>query len=147
LKISDHLHGRYRIVHKLGYGASSTTWLARDEKSSKYVAIKVGTADSDQRKEAAILSHLTSPTLGSESHDRRAFPTGARSFGIVGPNGTHSGLVTALARCSLADVEEASWSALFQLEVARSLAAQLAVAVAYVHGLGYVHGGTKYPQC
>ncbi|KAK3937877.1 kinase-like domain-containing protein [Diplogelasinospora grovesii] len=118
LKISDRLHGRYRIVHKLGYGASSTTWLARDEKSSKYLYVAI------KRK----------------SWPGGLDPTGARSFWDRGPNGTHSCLVTAPERCSLADVGEASWSALFQLDVARSLAAQLAAAVAYVHDQGYAHG-------
>ena len=54
--IGDRLNGRYRIVHKLGYGSFSTTWLARDQQSSNFVAIKVGAADSDHR-EVDVLSH------------------------------------------------------------------------------------------
>lgn len=55
--INDHLHGRHRVVHKLGHGTFSTTWLALDEQTSNYIAIKVGTADSDER-EVTILSEL-----------------------------------------------------------------------------------------
>ncbi|KAI1774788.1 hypothetical protein F4818DRAFT_73340 [Hypoxylon cercidicola] len=42
--IGDQFHNRYRVVHKLGYGAYSTTWLARDQKTNKLVAVKVGSA-------------------------------------------------------------------------------------------------------
>ncbi|KXJ84751.1 protein kinase, partial [Microdochium bolleyi] len=41
IHIDDRLDKRYRIVHKLGHGTFSTAWLAVDEKTSKYVAIKV----------------------------------------------------------------------------------------------------------
>ena len=33
--------GQYKIVHKLGYGGSATVWLASDEKTRNYVALKV----------------------------------------------------------------------------------------------------------
>lgn len=58
-----------------------------------------------------------------------------------GPNGTHPCLVTLPACCSLSDTKEASSPRIFQLNVARSLVAQLSLAVAYVHKSGYVHGG------
>jgi serine/threonine protein kinase len=45
IQIGNYLHERYRIVHKLGYGSFSTVWLARDEQASKYVAVKLCTAD------------------------------------------------------------------------------------------------------
>ncbi|KAM7212789.1 Protein kinase-like domain containing protein, partial [Rhypophila decipiens] len=53
--------------------------------------------------------------------------------------GTHSCIVTVPARCSLKETREASGPGLFQLDVARSLAAQLAMSVGYVHSRGYVH--------
>src|SRR6266550_8021554 len=33
--------GRYKVLHKLGFGGSSTTWLARDSISGILVALKV----------------------------------------------------------------------------------------------------------
>lgn len=45
--IGKWLNGRYCIVHKLGFGAYSTIWLARDHKTEKYVAVKITIADSN----------------------------------------------------------------------------------------------------
>lgn len=44
-------------------------------------------------------------------------------------------------KMQLIDAKEASGMLLFQLDVARSLAAQLVMAVALVHAQGYAHGG------
>jgi hypothetical protein len=40
INIGDHIHTRYQVVQKLGHGAFSTIWLARDQRHGKYVAIK-----------------------------------------------------------------------------------------------------------
>ena len=37
--------GRYRVIHKLGHGGFGTVWLCRDSQASRYVAVKVMTAD------------------------------------------------------------------------------------------------------
>ncbi|RSL98212.1 hypothetical protein CDV31_012697 [Fusarium ambrosium] len=137
--IGDHLYERYRVVHKLGYGTFSTTWLAHDKALSKYVAVKVGTADSDQR-DVDILSRLSSSTLQDGDPGKDFILPVLDRFSVHGPNGTHPCFVATPARCSLADTKEASVSRLFQLTVARSLAAQLTMAVAYTHKRGLVHG-------
>ncbi|KAI9163468.1 Serine/threonine-protein kinase SRPK [Paramyrothecium foliicola] len=137
--LNDHLHDRYRIVHKLGHGSFSTAWLGLDEKTSKYVAIKVGIADADKR-EVDILSQLTAKVAAS-GEKASMIPIAIDRFSIDGPNGTHSCFVTFPARCSLMDAKEASNPWFFQLDVARSLAAQLVMAVSLVHSQGYAHGG------
>jgi len=45
--IGEQLGGKYSIVHKLGFGAYSTIWLARNQESGKYVAIKIPVAACD----------------------------------------------------------------------------------------------------
>ncbi|GJC85702.1 serine/threonine-protein kinase SRPK [Colletotrichum liriopes] len=141
IHIDDRLHKRYRIVHKLGHGTFSTAWLALDENTSKYVAIKVGTADADIQ-EVNILSQLTTGAAASShaADEASMIPTVLDRFSLDGPNGTHPCLVTVPARCSLMDAREASDSRLFQLDVARALAAQLAMAISLVHSKGYAHG-------
>jgi serine/threonine protein kinase len=139
IEISHCLHERYRIVHKLGHGTFSTIWLARDEQASKYVAVKVCTADAIQQ-EAHTLSRLREIALQKGAVGTNLVPAILDRFEVQGPNGIHSCFVTAPARCSLADMREGSaWC--FQLDIARSLAAQLALAIAYIHHQGLVHGG------
>lgn len=140
--IDDRLSNRYQVVHKLGHGTFSTAWLALDEKTSRYVAVKVGTADAEHN-EVDILSHIRQGIpSGTEWEDKLSLiPAVLDRFDLTGPNGTHPCLVTLPARCSLRDTREAPGSALFQLDVARSLAAQLVLAISLVHSQGYAHGG------
>jgi hypothetical protein len=147
IQIGDRFHERYRIVHKLGFGTFSTIWLARDEQVSKYLAIKVCTADAIPQ-EADTLSRLAEVGDASqrETPGRSLIPTVLDCFNIQGPNGSHTCFVTAPARCSLSDTREASVCGLFQLEAARSMAAQIALAVAYIHEQGLVHGGEHHTQ-
>ncbi|OBR06973.1 Protein kinase domain protein [Colletotrichum higginsianum IMI 349063] len=111
---------------------------ARDEQLAKYVAIKVGVADHSS-KEVDILSQFSARAVENVQLGGSLIPLILDRFTLDGPNGTHPCSVTTPARCNLAEVSEPG-SGPFQLHVARSLAAQLAVAVAYVHRLGYVHG-------
>jgi len=151
VQIGDRLHTRYRIVHKLGHGTYSTAWLALDEQTSTYVAIKVGAADADKH-EADILTQISTGTAAAPSNSEitavaSTVPLALDRFTIDGPNGTHPCLVAAPARCSLRDAKEASDWRLFQLDVARSLAAQLAMAISLVHSQGYAHGDLHLGNC
>lgn len=139
IQLNDKLQERYSIIEKLGHGSYSTIWLARDEKLSRYVAVKIGTADHSSRETQTLEQLASCPT--NDLSDRLIPPVLDR-FELKGPNGTHSCLVTTPARCSI--VETLKDYNLFPLDTARSLAAQLVIAVARVHRLGIVHGGQLY---
>ncbi|KAI2843153.1 hypothetical protein CBS11350_5432 [Aspergillus niger] len=141
IQIGDHLQNRYRVVHKLGHGAYSTTWLARDERQDKYVAVKICTADSNP-KEIEIVNTLSRPNrpAGNDFPGKTMLPSILDTFSIHGPNGEHACYVTSPARASLSNLKDGSWVRLFQLNVARALAAQLVLAVNYVHDRGFIHG-------
>ncbi|KAJ5142661.1 kinase-like protein [Penicillium bovifimosum] len=140
IQIGDHFHGRYRVVHKLGHGSYSTAWLARDEQCNKYVAVKICIANANS-KEADMISTLTRPHCLPVNHPgKKMVPSILDRFTIHGPNGNHSCYVTALASASLSGVKDGSYIRLFQPDVARSLAAQLVLAVDYIHAQGMVHG-------
>ncbi|KAK4208989.1 Serine/threonine-protein kinase [Rhypophila decipiens] len=142
LNINDLVHDRYRVVHKLGHGSFSTIWLALDESSAdaRYVAIKVCTAEYDGGEVNILRQLRRSPGIGESFW----VPKILHHFGIDGPNGRHECIVTPPARCSLRDAREASSRWLFPLDVARSMAAQLAMAVQVVHEWGWVHGDIHF---
>ncbi len=58
----EYSDGRYRIVHKPGFGTYSTVWLAKDQHMNRYVAVKIVVADaSNTSSETQILRHLVIP--------------------------------------------------------------------------------------
>ncbi|KAF2446084.1 hypothetical protein P171DRAFT_320478, partial [Karstenula rhodostoma CBS 690.94] len=65
VRIGDRFSSRYHVIHKLGYGSSSTTWLARDERLAKYVALKFAVSELDRPFESAILRTLRD---GEDAH-------------------------------------------------------------------------------
>jgi serine/threonine-protein kinase SRPK3 len=139
IQLNDKFQGRYTITEKLGYGSYSTIWLAQDEKLNRYVAIKVGTADNSS-KEVPILEELSASPINDLSN--KLIAPVLDSFELKGPNGIHSCLVTTPAKCSLAQALQDY--DLFPLDAARSLAAQLVMAVARVHRMRIVHGGLSH---
>lgn len=141
LKIGDVLNdGRYRLVDKLGYGGYSTIWLARDQRETRYVAVKAITADASSCTPEANLMYAlgkkASSTPGGE-----IIPPLLDEFWVTGPNGKHKCIVTPPAQMSLFDAKEASLSGLFQPKVAQSIIAQLIRGVAFLHSNDIVHGG------
>jgi serine/threonine-protein kinase SRPK3 len=139
---------RYRIVHKLGYGASSTTWLARDEHLAKYVAIKFAVSSLETPSESAILKTLWDQkgSAGETHADIATIPEILDEFDVDGPEiqdtrRRHRCMVTIPARMSVSEAREASYDRLFQPLVARAIAAQLIQTVAFLHSRGIVHAG------
>ncbi|OJD16090.1 CMGC/SRPK protein kinase [Emergomyces pasteurianus Ep9510] len=66
--------GRYKVIHKLGFGGYSTIWLARDQQLQRYVSLKILLAGSSQdSNESEILHFLTK----NDSHclERKFIPT------------------------------------------------------------------------
>ncbi|KAL3478156.1 kinase-like domain-containing protein [Aspergillus californicus] len=138
VEIGDYFHDCYRVVHKLGHGTSSTIWLAWDGFSNRYVAVKICTAHSDA-VEIDLMSQLAGSLKSSGIHTTM-IPSILDRFNIQGPNGTHACLVTSPARMSLSEAKNGSWIGLFQINVARALAAQLVTVIQYIHSQGFVHG-------
>ncbi|KAK2750695.1 hypothetical protein FQN57_002768 [Myotisia sp. PD_48] len=134
--IGDILQDRYRIVDKLGYGGYSTTWLARDSQTSRYVVVKIGTASSCPN-ETKILRELSALTQAPESKGHGLITTILDEFELKGSNGTHPCYTMVPAQGNLRAI---SFSALFTIEVARAISAELVLAIAFIHSHGYVHG-------
>jgi serine/threonine-protein kinase SRPK3 len=94
--------GRYKVLHKLGFGGSSTIWLARDSVSGILVALKVlaafkSTKPKDEIEELIISRKLDSLIASTHNPARHNIQTIKDSFIEEGPNGTHVCLVSELA--------------------------------------------------
>jgi serine/threonine-protein kinase SRPK3 len=138
--IGDLLSRRYRLVHKLGHGSNSTTWLAYDQKATAYVAVKISIAEKEQT-ESNIVRQLMDINPADKLHPGRSIILPVLDeFDIQGPNGTHRCFINPPARTSISAVKEAS---LFQPNVARVIIGQLVQAVAYLHSRGVVHSGSQ----
>ncbi|WEW55344.1 hypothetical protein PRK78_000773 [Emydomyces testavorans] len=97
VRIGEVFVSRYQVVGKLGYGAFSTVWLARDLNQHRHVALKVfiysQAMGNKADHELAIYNHLA--TISSKSRHRfcNAVRTLLDSFKVTGPDGVHHCLV------------------------------------------------------
>lgn len=139
ISIGDVLFDRYKIVHKLGYASFSTVWLARDEVNATYKAVKVLVSSSSvESREAEALRCLSENTVGASN----AFiPALLDEFTVRGPNGDHRCLVTEVAGCCLARSTNSSPIRFFNMKAARTITAQVVLAISFLHSRGVAHGG------
>ena len=136
--------GRYRVLHKLGYGGFSTVWLARDENQNRLVSLKVLTADaSRKRTELKLLRHLDEHAQANPW--RGNIIVILDDFTTDGPNGTHLCYVSQPGGPSLSAISdspgEIAGTRRLRAPLAHKLARQLAKAVSSIHDVGIVHGG------
>ncbi|KAM3518263.1 hypothetical protein NHJ13051_008322 [Beauveria bassiana] len=124
VEIGSVLHDRYHVIDKLGYGGWSTVWLVHHVQQTRYLALKVGIAESLPR-EMPILRALGACGDAPESD---AVPHLVDEFTVEGPNGTHPCYATVPALANLRDV---SFSRLFRIDVARALCYELTLALAF----------------
>ncbi|PGH07801.1 CMGC/SRPK protein kinase [Blastomyces parvus] len=132
VKLGDQLcDGCYAIIHNLGFGGSLTVWLASDQKQQELVAIKITAADSaSESQEVDILKHLCSHSLIRPL---------LHSFIETSPNGAHNCLIMEAASCSLMQSKSMAYHGLLDLRVARAIAADLVLAIQFLHGQGIIH--------
>ncbi|KAL8824482.1 MAG: hypothetical protein Q9170_008140 [Blastenia crenularia] len=134
--------GRYHIVHKLGNGAYSTVWLAKDRRHGRYVALKIIVAEFSSTSNESHILHLlederaSNPDIVGGQYLLKLIG----EFTIDGPNGLHTCLVSEPTSCSLAVAREVSVVRLFPLQIARAIAAKIIMGLAFLHGCGVVHG-------
>ncbi|KAH5421516.1 hypothetical protein HBI47_133520 [Parastagonospora nodorum] len=95
VRIGEIFRARYQVVGKLGFGATSTVWLARDMRERRHVALKlfidsesIGTEQDDELEFYKCIE--ASP---KDHPGRSAVRSLLDSFDINGPNGRHRCLV------------------------------------------------------
>jgi serine/threonine-protein kinase SRPK3 len=91
--IGELLASRYQVVGKLGYGVTSTVWLARDLMERRHVALKIFIHSSSLGLPRELLAYQRLEG-GPKGHPGRlAVRTLLDSFIINGPDGEHQCLV------------------------------------------------------
>jgi hypothetical protein len=105
--------GRYEVIHKLGFGGYSTTWLARDKHLRRYVAPKIPVASEATKSSEAKILRLLSSSPNSTHRGRQFIPRLLDEFAFEGPNGHHICLVQEAALCSIATSKENSVNFMF----------------------------------
>ncbi|WAO96782.1 Protein kinase domain-containing protein [Fusarium falciforme] len=103
--LSEVFNGRLQTVAKLGYGSSSTIWLARDLEDHQYVALKVYIHNSVEHRELPFYEHLntvlpTSKHVGADNVRKLL-----ASFEVSGPHGNHIVLALQVSQMSLRDMD------------------------------------------
>ncbi|KAH6612603.1 serine protein kinase [Boeremia exigua] len=139
--LGDFLHdGRYKILHKLGWGGYSTVWAARDQKTNTYVAVKILVAEQRcQNRELATLRTLKE--VQSDQPGYQNVMTMQDFFQVQGPNGTHDCLVLEMLGPNLGDfigayVDEHRYPG----KVVKSVVAETLLGLHHLHEQGIVHG-------
>ncbi|KAF7866860.1 hypothetical protein EAF04_005701 [Stromatinia cepivora] len=143
IHIGDEIEGRYKVVHKLGYGGFSTVWLAKDKLAERYVALKIIVASIGQDcKELGVLQKLAKEPTSHPGQDRVV--SLLDNFTIEGPNGRHVCLVSQVAGPSITSLNYSSGavagSRRLRAQLALKVAKQTVQALGFVHSQGFCHG-------
>ncbi|KAF2813565.1 kinase-like protein [Mytilinidion resinicola] len=150
VNIGDTFKDRYRIIAKLGFGAYSTVWLARDEKSKEYTSLKVCIQDDTEtspilneikmlRRLADVAKQPLKP--GHDDHAGQLFTRFARDiFEIQGPTGRHHCIAMKPQGNSVRTLQERSADGKLPKLLVRSIIHRLWFSINWLHaGCGVVH--------
>uniref|UniRef100_A0A093VIB6 non-specific serine/threonine protein kinase n=1 Tax=Talaromyces marneffei PM1 TaxID=1077442 RepID=A0A093VIB6_TALMA len=101
-------NGRYRILHKLGWGGYSTVWAARDQREDTYAAVKISVAknESEQENQEVHVMQTLAATQPRPQHVMRMID----DFDLMGPNGRHKCLVLDLVGPNVPEFVEPHFS-------------------------------------
>ncbi|RSM09337.1 hypothetical protein CEP52_004189 [Fusarium oligoseptatum] len=105
VRLGEVFHGRYQTVAKLGFGSSSTIWLARDLSGHRYVALKVYVHTSRFHRELPLYKDMDPKLSTTKNPGRTNIRQLLDSFEIDGPHGRHAALVFQPAQMSLRDMK------------------------------------------
>ncbi|KAI9162800.1 Cytochrome P450 monooxygenase apf7 [Paramyrothecium foliicola] len=89
----DIFNNRYEVVRKLGYGSSATIWLAVDNETDKYVALKIFKSRFVESEEQLVSTHQKLRDAGAFDGDTTCLEA-KDIFVHYGVNGLHLCMVT-----------------------------------------------------
>ncbi|KAF2220322.1 kinase-like domain-containing protein [Elsinoe ampelina] len=143
VRIGDIYKDRYRIITKLGFGAHSTVWLARDERRSCYATLKVCTVEPNGPDPAVVneikmLDHLKG--CPREDGGLTYLRLAEDKFELDGPHGQHGCLVMRPQGCSYLTLQRHFDAYRLPKEFVVDLLPRLMICLDWLHGgCGIVH--------
>lgn len=163
--LGEVFEGRFQVIAKLGFGSSSTIWLARDLRhvshlslSSKYlavtalsnccrrheyVALKVYVHTSKYLREPPFYDHISHHLTNTKSqYERQNIRRVLSTFQLAGPHGIHPVLVCEASQMSLRDMKTVFFPNGFEESFVKAATIELLKAVDFLHTrAGVVHTG------
>ncbi|KAI9686773.1 MAG: hypothetical protein M1822_002833 [Bathelium mastoideum] len=131
VNIGEVFASRYQVVGKLGFGVTSTVWLARDLSTHDYVSLKVYTRDVVDKDEFNISQILNK---GDSSHPGfKHVRTALDIFTIPRAGGNHKCLVQKPMWDSFKDLLRRNPARRFTEELLRAGLPQIFLALEYLH--------------
>ena len=142
--------GRYRVVHKLGFGGASTIWLGRNQAGElvtmKLIGAEASSKYADEIPELAVPQKLSEYVQANPPLAPPNIQTLKDHFKENGPSGSHLCLVYDLCGPSILSMSDSpgrvAGNRRLRSDLARKVAMQVASVVKLMHTAGYVHGGS-----
>ncbi|KAF2257428.1 kinase-like protein [Trematosphaeria pertusa] len=132
--------GRYKILHKLGWGGYSTVWAARDRREQRYVTVKISVSERGERNREFKVLRAIAAIRPEQPGSRHLMPM-LDHFQLDGPNGTHDCLVLELLGPSVPDLLDARFRGeRLPGKLAKSIAKQALLGLDYLHQQNIGHG-------
>ncbi|OAA68212.1 protein kinase-like protein [Niveomyces insectorum RCEF 264] len=153
MHIGDVVQGHYQVVAKLGYGTSSTVWLARDLEEGTYWALKVHINTLKHSQELQVYQHLASFAKSQDSSDpkkdvsdnnkehpgRKHVRELKDSFTLQGPHGEHIVFIMTPLGMSLQTLQEMQKEGIFQQILVTQSLTQVMLGLAFLHNADVIH--------
>ncbi|KAI2621188.1 kinase-like domain-containing protein [Hypoxylon sp. NC1633] len=128
---------RFNVIHKLGWGVSSTVWLCLDEESRYYKSVKVMTAEQSAEDSPELQTLKRLADAGRKELNDNYVSIPHEHFWINGPNGRHL--------CFVSDLLGPSCNSLLGIgihtqDILTDMAFQVSKGLQYLHKKGICHG-------
>ena len=143
VRIGELLKSRYQIVGKLGFGVTSTVWLARDLAGRRHVSLNIFTSSSSLGpcKELAAYQRIQQGPILHPG--RQAISTMLDSFTITGPLGEHECLVHMPLWGSIQSFITINSQTHLSIPIMATTLMRLLQALDYIHKCKIIHTGQQ----